>query len=155
MIVLDARQRRTIDRLKEKLVPAAEKLLDDAQVKEISRKKFGESQLRNLLAIAKKTESPAVVSNFIRYQMGRDTKKLAWAKKPEGQDKALGDRLIDELETGVVATALGKIDGVDEEQKQLAKIELIRHFLGFASRYLRYLDPQRPGGNGDEEDDRE
>ena len=84
MSSLTLEQHRAIDRCKEQLVPAAEALLDEAQGIEIGRD-FGHSQLRNLIAVAMETESPAVVANFIRYQVGRDTRgsnKGKWHSRP-------------------------------------------------------------------------
>jgi diketogulonate reductase-like aldo/keto reductase len=137
--------RRAIDRSKEALVKAAEKLLDDANVKEMGKNDFGHSQLRNLIAIALETESPAVVTNFICYQMGRDRKGKSWSNLAGG--KTLGDRFIDEIDKNAVKQALETI--VDEKKDvdlvPLVRIELIRHFLGFASRYLKFLDLQRHG----------
>lgn len=161
MSTLTLTQRRAIDRSKEALVRAAEELLDEARVTEIKSKDFGHSQVRNLIAVATETESPAVVINFIRYQMGRDSKKNSWSNRGgmEG-GPTLGERFIDEFEKGSVATALAGL-GIEGDPlvRQLARIELIRQFLGFTSRYLKYLDLQRNGkkapanGDGDEEGD--
>lgn len=131
--------RRAIDRSKESLVAAAETLLNDAEVKAIG-KDFGHSQLRNLIAIALETESPAVVTNFIRYQMGRDKQGKGWSNSVG--DQKLGERFIHAIDEGVVKEALGTIIDVkkDAELVPLVRIELIRHFLGFASRYLRFLE---------------
>ncbi len=146
MSSLTLEQHRAIDHCKEQLVPAAEALLDEAQGIQIG-KDFGHSQLRNLIAVAMETESPAVVSNFIRYQMGRDNRGNNWGKWIG--DKALGERFIDQLDhaDGAVAQALGKIPGLEGDPafSQLARIALIRQFLGFASRHLNYLEFQRRG----------
>ncbi len=139
---LTLEQQHAIDRLKEVLVPAAEKLLDDAQVKHIPKKQLGDSQLRNLIAVANETESPAVVFNFIRYQIGRDSRGNNWGSQHAG--KSLGERLIDDLESGAVKEALDQVPGIEDKTlRQLASIKLIRQYLGFASRYLKYLDLDR------------
>ena len=78
MTTLSLEQQRAIDHLKEVLVPAAERLLDDAGILDFPKKQFGGSQFRNLIAIATETSSPAVVLNFIRYQIGRDAGKKNW-----------------------------------------------------------------------------
>lgn len=142
-------QRRAIDQAKEKLVVAAEQLLKDAGV--APSRDFGHSQLRNLVAVATETESPAVVLNFIRYQMGRDDKQKNWAQGREGQ--RLGERFIAALnnDDGVVAQALNQsVFQGDPLISQLARMELIRYFLGFATRYMKYLELQagsaRKGG---------
>jgi hypothetical protein len=151
VISLSTAQRRAIDRARETLVAAAETLLDESGVK--PSKDFGQAQLRNLLAVASETESPAVVLNFIRYQMGRDKKdRKGWAHGGEGA--RLGERFIAALGDGpeaAVGAALARVPGLTEspEAKQLARIELMRHFIGFASRYMRYLDLQK-GDAGEE-----
>lgn len=142
--------RRAIDRSKESLVAAAETLLDQARVTALRPKDFGHSQLRNLIAIAMETESPAVVTNFIRYQMGRDKPGKSWSSSADG--KRLGERFIHEIDKGVVKEALDTIVDAkkDAELVPLVRIELIRHFLGFTSRYLKFLDLQRHGdGEGE------
>lgn len=142
MSALTLRQRQAIDRCKELLVPAAEKLLETANVKELDKNDFGERQLRQLIAIAKETESPAVVLNFILFQIGRDKQSTGWGYSANGEK--LGMRMIGALKSGVVQEALDKIPDLDAETTQLARIELVRHFLGFASRYLKYLELERP-----------
>lgn len=142
MSSLSPEVRQKIDQAKELLVNGAEKLLQEAKVIPDDRT-FGHSQLRNLVAVATETESPAVVLNFIRYQMGRDDKSKGWAKAAVDK-KRLGDQFIDALhgEGGPVQTALA---GIPEAKgspltEQLARMELIRYFLGFATRYLKYLE---------------
>ncbi len=146
MSSLTLEQHRAIDRCKEQLVPAAEALLDGARGIEIGRD-FGHSQLRNLIAVATETEAPAVVMNFIRYQIGRDNRRSNWGKSVG--DKTFGERFIDQLDKaeGAVAKALEDVPGLDQDNvlKQLARILLIRQFLGFASRHLKYLEFQRRG----------
>jgi hypothetical protein len=148
---LTTEQRRSIDLAKEQLVSAAETLLKEAEV--TPSKDFGHSQLRNLVAVAAETESPAVVLNFIRYQMGRDDKGKNWARGTAG--KRIGDRFISALNDGegVVSLTLKTVVGDEGEAlaKQLVKMELIRYFLGFATRYMKYLElqnrpAQRAGG---------
>lgn len=140
MSSLNPAQRRAIDQAKELLVQGAETLLTQSGVK--PSKDFGHSQLRNLVAVATETESPAVVLNFIRYQMGRDDKHKNWSQGLENQ--RLGDRFLHELhkEGGAVEKAFKQMSASQWEPtlQQLARIELIRYFLGFATRYMKYLE---------------
>lgn len=142
---LSATQRRAIDLAKEDLVTAAEELLEVYKVRP-DRDDFGHSQLRNLGAVAAETESPAVVLNFIRYQMGRDNKKEGWSRDADG--KPLGERFLDALgKDGVIAKALqevGKEGENDPERMQIARMQLIRYFLGFVTRYMKYLEVKYP-----------
>jgi hypothetical protein len=142
---LNLAQRRAIDQSKERLVPAAEAFLDDAGVRDIPKKHFGDSQLRNLIAIANETDSPAVVMNFVRFQMGRDSHARGWRREHGG--KSVGQRLLDDLSRGegAIQSSLAAVPGLDDPlARQLATIELVRQYLGFASRYLKYLESQRP-----------
>lgn len=143
---LTASQRRALDWQKEKLVIAAEALLSEANVVDIPKSKLGDSQLRNLMAIAGETESPAVVTNFIRYQMGRDGRKQHWAK-PGHTHRAFGDLLIDAIDKGAVEKAVEAVEGLEGVSRQIARMQMLRQFLGFMSRHLKYLEPQRGGKN--------
>lgn len=151
---LTLKQRQEIDLIKELLVEEAERLLDRGQVSQIERNKFGHSQLRNLAAVAAETESPAVVANFIRFQMGRDSKGESWSRRVGqggggAQPARLGQLFIDELtaEAGAVSKALKEVTGwaPGAPSEQMVRMALIRPFLGFATRYLRFLDLDRPG----------
>jgi hypothetical protein len=138
-------QRRAIDLAKEGLVVAAEQLLERAEVR--PNDDFGHSQLRNLEAVAAETESPAVLLNFIRYQMGKDQKnKESWARVSAGG--RIGDQFIAALneEGKAVSTALTKIPDLDSNpiSRQVARIILMRYFLGFATRYMKYLELKYP-----------
>ena len=139
--------RRALDLQKEGLVRAAEILLSEGEVTAIPKNKLGDSQLNNLLAIANETESPAVVTNFIRYQMGRDGQGRHWSR-PGASGRKLGDLFIDAIETGAVHQAVEAV-GLTGVERQLAHIYLTRHFLGFVSRHLKYLEPQRAQGRED------
>ncbi len=144
MTSLTLAQMRAIDQSKEQLVPAAEKFLKESGVSGIPKKRFGDSQLRNLIAVANETESPAVVTNFVRYQIGRDSRGQTWRFQSGGQ--SLGERLIEDLsaDAGAVREALATVPALEDPlTKQLATMELIRQYLGFASRYLKYLDLER------------
>jgi hypothetical protein len=151
---LTATHRQQIDPAKEQLVARAEKLLDEVDLKNVDRDDFGHSQLRNLSAVAAETQSPAVVANFLRFQIGRDKKGQNWAKRVG--TKRLGEVFLDALgaETEVLPGLARQIAGAGAPPLtvQLVRMELIRHFLGFAGRYLKFLDLERPKkgrGQGD------
>lgn len=140
-------QRQAIDLRKEQLVPAAEKLIEDCKVTQLRKNDFGHSQLRNLIAVAMETQSPKVVENFIRYQMGRDSgkQKKNWSH-PGAGGKPMGDLFLKQIaeSDGAISNALKDMPETDDPQQiQVVQMELLRHFLGFASRYLKYLDLQR------------
>jgi hypothetical protein len=146
---LTLEQRREIDLAKEELVTGAEQLVKDAGIASLDEKKFGHSQLRNVSAVASETESPAVVANFLRYQMGRDNRRENWAIEVAvgNGSKRIGDLFLDQLigKDGAIAKALAKVSGCPacSTSEQLAKMEILRHFIGFTSRYVKFLDLQR------------
>ncbi|NJK51721.1 MAG: hypothetical protein HC936_01150 [Leptolyngbyaceae cyanobacterium SU_3_3] len=96
-----------------------------------------EAQFRNLVRVADTTDSPEVVKNFLRYQVGRDKK---WGR---GKD-SLAERIV--LDIGME----GKGGKVLELAQAIAQstastgikgiwMELIRRYLGYGARYLRFL----------------
>ncbi|MCT7979027.1 hypothetical protein [Laspinema olomoucense] len=92
-----------------------------------------ESQFRNVLRVAETTDSAEVVKNFLRYQMGRDDK---WGK---GKD-SLAEKIINDIDRLIqdskdIAT---KANATEPEKYKDIHIELIRRYLGYGSRYLRY-----------------
>jgi len=106
--------------------------------------KLEEAQYRNLLHVAASTESSEVIKNFLRYQMGRDEK---WGR---GKD-SLAEAIIQDIDNWIhqKALAIAKAAGVEKtspkvnEIKNEIKIDLIRRYLGYGARYLKY---KREGG---------
>ena len=139
-------QLRALDRQKEHLVSAAEQLLLDAEILAIPQKDLGHSQLKNLLAMAAETESPKVVTSFVRYQMGRDSHSESWARR-NAAGHSFGELLIAAVESGAVLSAVdaaaSEVDGLEGPLRQMAHVHMLRHFLGFMGRYLKYLESSR------------
>ncbi|NJM65376.1 MAG: hypothetical protein HC851_06725 [Acaryochloris sp. RU_4_1] len=111
--------------------------IQDALDKKTSYGDLEESQFRNLVRVADTTDSPEVVKNFLRYQVGRDKK---WGR---GKD-SLAERIV--LDIGME----GKGGKVLELAHQIAKsttstdtkkiwMELIRRYLGYGARHLVFL----------------
>lgn len=110
------------------LVTAIQTALDD-------RSSYGdleESQFRNLVRVAETTESAEVIKNFLRYQVGRERK---WGR---GQN-SLATKIIHDIENNTknVAKSIAKEAKVDDFNS--IWIELIRRYLGYGARHLRYL----------------
>lgn len=91
-----------------------------------------ESQFRNLLRVAETTESPEVVKNFLLYQVGRDKK---WGR---GED-SLAHRIIADINTRIEEKAKKITDSYPDKLKKV-KMELIRRYLGYGARHLKYLN---------------
>ena len=90
-----------------------------------------ESQFRNLVRVADTTDSAEVIKNFIRYQVGRDRK---WGRGEE----SLATRLIQDIE-GNIKKAAGIIAECSQTDFKPIWLELIRRYLGYGSRHLKYL----------------
>jgi len=102
--------------------------------------KLEEAQYRNLLHVAASTESSEVIKNFLRYQMGREEK---WGR---GKN-SLAEAIIQDIDNWIYkkALAIAEAAGVEERSPKVneIKIDLIRRYLGYGARYLKY---KREGG---------
>lgn len=87
-----------------------------------------ESQFRNLVRVSDNTESVEVIKNFLRYQVGRDTK---WGR---GKD-SLAEKIIQDIDQKIQQKA--KVIGENSDYKKVW-IELTRRYLGYGARYLKY-----------------
>lgn len=98
-----------------------------------------ESQYRNLMHVADTTESIEVIKNFLRYQLGRDDK---WGKGEE----SLAKKIIDDIDKQIQPKAqeIVKKSGYTQEEKlRTVWLELTRRYLGYGSRYLKYLNSKK------------
>jgi len=115
------------------LVKWIEKALADGKYTKSGDKKLEESQFRNLLRVAETTESPEVIKNFLRYQVGREEK---WGR---GKD-SLAEKIIDDIDHALRQQA----ERIQKETnyKSLSEIwvKLIRLYLGYGARRLKYLN---------------
>lgn len=96
-----------------------------------------ESQFRNVVRVAETTDSAEVVKNFLRYQLGRDNK---WGT---GRN-SLAENIINDIDKNITDASqkIAKAAEATEPQKiNEIRIELIRRYLGYGARYLKYLRP--------------
>jgi hypothetical protein len=110
------------------------------KIEDAFTKKRGEldaSQYQNLLQVALSTESPEVIKNFLRYQVGRDTK---WGRG-EG---SLAETIILHMQGDLAtqAEAIAETAG-DVSKTKAVHIDLIRRYLGYGKRHLTYLKPRK------------
>ncbi|MEH1901613.1 MAG: hypothetical protein V7L04_09400 [Nostoc sp.] len=90
-----------------------------------------ESQFRNLVRVSDTTESAEVIKNFIRYQVGRDKK---W-----GQGKgSLAERIIADIDGNIKKNSQAIAESCQTDYK-VVWLELIRRYLGYGARHLKYL----------------
>lgn len=125
-------------RLKEDdIVKAIEAALDTCQYPKLGRDKLEHAQFRNLVRVADTTESAEVIKNFLRYQIGRDEK---WGRG-EG---SLAERIIQDIDGALKDMAQKIAEETSSNDPKAVWIELIRRYLGYGARYLRYLNPNPP-----------
>ena len=104
----------------------------------LDKAKYGdleESQFRNLVRVADTTDSAEVIKNFLFYQVGRDKK---WGR---GKD-SLAEKIIQDIDGNIKKTAQIIAECLQTDFEHIW-LELIRRYLGYGSRYLKYL---RDGG---------
>jgi protein-tyrosine-phosphatase len=100
------------------------------------------NQIRNVLNVAEESRSLAVVTNFIRYQLGRSQTGPAWRKN------GFGLRVIKQIEDpkGIIAqqteAVLKKVqERVEDIPQDVAKelrYDLMRYYLGYLNRAFIY-----------------
>jgi hypothetical protein len=101
------------------------------------------NQIRNVLNVAEETSKVAVVTNFIRYQIGRSRTGQAWQHQGFGlrviDDIERADWVVDKATQNAVACARdlvtqrgGQAD--DAELERQARGQLMCYYLGFLHR---------------------
>lgn len=107
--------------------------LDECEYRKSGKDKLEESQFRNLVRVSDTTDSTEVIKNFLCYQVGRENK---WGRG----EKSLANRIIQDIDSNLKQ----KAETIAQESKSsdLREIwlELIRRYLGYGSRYLKYLN---------------
>ncbi len=120
----------------DEIVKAIEEALEKGEYGDLE-----ESQFRNLVRVATSTESAEVIKNFLRYQMGRDNK---WGR---GRN-SLAESIIRDIDDCIhrKAIAIAKEANVSKGSAKAneIKMDLIRRYLGYGARYLKY---KREGGS--------
>ncbi|MEO0842763.1 MAG: hypothetical protein AAF063_28200 [Cyanobacteria bacterium J06643_5] len=134
---------RKIRQAEDDLVLAIVDALDNTEYQKSGDKKLEESQFNNLLRVADTTESPEVIKNFIFYQVGRGKK---WG---QGK-KSLAAKIVEDINGDlknkadeIFKEAFTKETSLEENSETEIKkiwIQLIRRYLGYGSRYLKYLN---------------
>ena len=129
-----------VDRAMNSLIPKAKSLIGD-----LFRypHRMERSQLTNLVAVSLETNSVAVVLDYVRYQMGRDSKAKTWrVGRP-----SFGSQLLEQLEElrrmagGLIEEAIRQygIEPPDHtaEEERLWML-LVRRFVGALHRNFVY-----------------
>lgn len=117
----------------DKLVTWIQKALDKCDYPKEGRDKLEEAQFRNLVRVSDTTESPEVVKNFLRYQVGREKK---W-----GRGKgSLAEQIVADIDGDLKSTAQSITKEAESKNANEIHMELIRRYLGYGARHLKYLN---------------
>ena len=102
-----------------------------------SKSKMQKNQIRNVLNVAEESRSVEVVTNYIRYQIGRSPKGQQW------RYKGFGIQVINDIEKGVVEKAANQAcaDTTVELGEGVDQASLFREiYPRITSYYLGYLN---------------
>jgi len=129
---------KVIRQVEDDIVIAIEDALDKCDYPRNNRDKLEASQFRNLVRVADTTESAEVVKNFLRYQVGREKK---WGR---GKN-SLAERIVGDIDGQLktYASEISKMAGGADVKR--VRMELIRRYLGYGSRRLRFLSSLQEG----------
>ena len=102
-----------------------------------------ENQIRNVVDVALATQSLDVVTNFIRYQMGRSGGNQAWLHNNFGQkvvqDLENSEGVVQRLLATVTEEVHRQVQEADEaEVRHEAQLRLVRLYLGYLNRWFYY-----------------
>jgi hypothetical protein len=115
------------------LVTAIETALDTCEYPNKGKEKLEEAQFRNLVRVADTTDSPEVVKNFLCYQVGRDNK---WGT---GKN-SLAAKIIHDIDNKLKTQANNIANNYSGVNFKHIWMEIIRRYLGYGSRHLKYLN---------------
>ncbi|MCG3144838.1 MAG: hypothetical protein HONDAALG_02311 [Gammaproteobacteria bacterium] len=131
-----------------RLVECAEGLITDRldKIKEVDgSQRIAGSQIRNVMAVANTAPHPAVVTNFIRYQMGRSgAPSNAW------KNTKLGEAVITIIDGELQKLAKEIVSDVSDckESKEIEmQMQMTRLLLGFMYRRYVYEKPESEAKN--------
>lgn len=142
----ELRINREIDGSMNELLVEMQRFVDNTRIWE---SRMEEHQMTNLVGVAGQTGSVEVVKNFVRYQIGRDTRNENWRWRV-GSVKNFGEQVVDKLDElrgmaeGIVAGASNPTAG--ERDVDRVWMSLCRVYLGHLSRYFYYKKKTAEGG---------
>jgi len=135
-----------VDRAMNRLIPQAKNLIED--LFRYPRHRMERNQFTNLVATALETASVAVVLDYVRYQIGRDSGHESWGIGTP----SFGAQLLEQLE-GLRQTASGLMDNAIREyriqpldraaEEQRLWMQLARRFVGSLHRHFVYYSVLR------------
>jgi hypothetical protein len=128
--------RQCVDQFSEELVERTDKTMSKQQMEKIKKQRGRQlklSQLNNFLGVALETDSPAVVVNWVRYQMGRNDTRAAWSENGLGP-KVVRD--IEALQSEAQQVAQKAFGNTAPDYLRRAHIALVRRYVGYLKRWF-------------------
>ncbi|KPQ40167.1 MAG: Exocyst complex component Sec6 [Phormidium sp. OSCR] len=123
---------RGIRQVEDQLVVAIQKALEESQYGNLE-----DAQFRNLVRVAESTDSTEVIKNFLLYQVGRQGKgEEKWGRSKN----SLANQIIDDIDNVLKDLAQVISEEVGQEFYQQIWLDLIRRYLGYGSRRLKYIN---------------
>ena len=128
---------RGVEQAMNEMIRDMRKLVDDTQVEKSNMEKH---QIGNVLAVALETPSAEVVQNFIRYQVGRDTRKDSWHRNNFGEEMVKRLESLKKTAGDIAQAAHEKLSLPPPQERDVdgVWIELVRQYLGQLNRYFYY-----------------
>jgi hypothetical protein len=117
---------------------AVKEVIDVARTAD-KHKDIGRSQFRNVLAVASAAPHPAVITSFIRYQMGRKDTQKVW------KDTGLGAKVIALIENDLAAAAAAAVRSAGVGDPVEVQVRMARLLLGFADRRFVFENSEKDG----------
>lgn len=130
---IELKIQKDIRQAEDDLVTAIETALDTCDYPKQGKDKLEEAQFRNLVRVADTTDSAEVIKNFLCYQVGRDNK---WGT---GKN-SLAAKIINDIDNDLKTQANNIANNYSGVNFKHIWIEIIRRYLGYGSRYLKYLN---------------
>lgn len=100
------------------------------------------NQIRNVLNVAEESHSLAVVTNFIRYQLGRSQTGPAWRKNGFGlqviKQIEASDGIVVEQAQAALERAQERVADIPSQSVDELRYDLMRYYLGYLNRAFIY-----------------
>jgi hypothetical protein len=127
--------RQAVEPYAEALVDLADATLTTNMMNNLLQHKMRAAQINNLLGVSLETSSPAVVVNWVRYQMGRKETREAWG------NTGLGKQIIADINRIKQPDMAGKVAEMafrdsSEEHIREAQIVMVRLYIGYLKRWF-------------------
>ncbi len=116
----------------EQLVSWADTTLSAEMMKQLKNNGMRLAQLNNFLNVTLEARSPAVVLNWVRYQMGRRETRRAWGKSGFGEQVTQDIRKIRRELVGKITE---DIYAEPQAHRQEVHLALLRRYAGYLKRW--------------------